>query len=92
MVAANLAALKFDGSGVFNIATGVETSVNELYEKLSKLLSGPTSSTNASAVKGEILRSALDASRARKELSWEPKVSLDEGLAKTGEFFKKADA
>lgn len=92
VVAANLAALEFAESGVFNIATGIETSVNEIYEKLAKLLSYTAPSTNAPAVKGEILRSALDASRAKKELGWEPKVSLDEGLVKTGEFFKKAYA
>jgi len=92
VVAANLAALEFNGSGVFNIATGVETSVNEIYEKLSKLLNYTAPSVNVPAVRGEILRSALDASRAKKELGWGPKVSLDEGLAKTGEFFKKANA
>ncbi|MDP1710697.1 MAG: NAD-dependent epimerase/dehydratase family protein, partial [candidate division WWE3 bacterium] len=88
VVAANLAALEFHGSGVFNIATGLEVSVNEVYEKISKLLSYTTPSANAPAVKGEILRSALDASRAKKELGWEPKVSLEEGLRETVDFFK----
>ena len=89
VVAANLAALEFDGSGVFNIATGVETSVNEIYGKLSQLLSYTAPANPAQAVRGEISRSALDVSKAKKELGWEPRISLGEGLSRTMEFFKK---
>jgi UDP-glucose 4-epimerase len=32
---------------------------------------------------GEVLRSALDPSRAREELGWEAKVELDDGLKRT---------
>ncbi|OGC38524.1 UDP-glucose 4-epimerase [candidate division WWE3 bacterium RBG_16_52_45] len=88
VVAANLAAWDLKGGGVFNIATGVETSVNEIYEKISKLLGYTASAVPAPAVKGEISRSALDTSKAKKELGWEPRVSLDEGLSRTMEFFK----
>lgn len=89
VVAANLAALDFKGSGVFNIATGLETSVNEIFEKLSRLFDYSVAPAAAPAVKGEIPRSALDISRAKEELGWEPKVSFDEGLAMAADFFKK---
>ena len=92
VVAANLAALEFDGSGVFNIATGVETNVNEIYGKLSQLLSYTAPANPAQAVRGEISRSALDVSKAKKELGWEPKVSLDSGLELAAWFFKKENA
>jgi len=36
---------------------------------------------------GEVFRIYLDASKARKELNWEPLVSFDEGLALTVEYF-----
>ncbi len=91
VVAANLAALEYRGSGIFNIATGLETSVRGIFEKLSKLLNYSAAPAFAPAVKGEILRSALDISKAKRELGWQPKVSLEEGLSRTAEFFRKAN-
>uniref|UniRef100_A0A832E1U2 NAD-dependent epimerase/dehydratase family protein n=1 Tax=candidate division WWE3 bacterium TaxID=2053526 RepID=A0A832E1U2_UNCKA len=89
VVAANLAAEELGGSGVFNIGTGIETSVNEIYEKLFQLLKCTIPSSKAPAVKGEILRSVLDYSKAKRELNWEPRVSLGTGLEKTVDYFKK---
>ena len=37
---------------------------------------------------GDLARSALDPSRARTELGWEPRVTLDEGVARTVDWFR----
>ncbi|TAK04009.1 NAD-dependent epimerase/dehydratase family protein [Patescibacteria group bacterium] len=83
VVRANLLAMKPSAHGVFNIATGRETSVNGIVRLLrretgyrGKIGSGPE-------VRGEERRSVLDASLAKRVLGWEPAVGLEEGLAKT---------
>ena len=40
------------------------------------------------AKKGEQARSVVDASKLRQELGWEPRVSLEDGLARTVEYFR----
>ena len=70
-------------AGAYNVGTGVETSVIRLAELLSKAAGVQPDIRFAPARKGESLRSALDASRARMELGWEPETSLEDGLART---------
>jgi UDP-glucose 4-epimerase len=86
---ANLLALENDTKGTeYNIGTGVETSVNQLYGKLRSVFSTGISAVHADAVPGEVRRIYLDNSLARKELGWKPVVDLAAGLAKTHEWFK----
>jgi UDP-glucose 4-epimerase len=82
VVAATLAALDYDGS-VVNVGTGIETSVLELYEKIQRATGIERAPEFASARPGELQRSVLDPSLAQRELGWEPKRTLDEGLAET---------
>ena len=44
---------------------------------------------HAPAKPGEQRTSSLDATRAKKELAWQPEVSLEDGLKQTFEWFKK---
>ena len=37
---------------------------------------------------GDVPRSALDATRAREVLGWEPKVDIEEGVRRTVEYFR----
>ena len=90
VAAANLAALdRPQVQGAFNIGTGVETSVNDLFARLARSagFNGPPG--HGPARPGEQRRSCLDPARAAHELGWRPSVSLDDGLARTFEFFKK---
>jgi UDP-glucose 4-epimerase len=82
VVSATLAAAKHPG-GVLNVGTGVETSVLELYERIQRVADVEREPEFADARPGELQRSVLDASLARRELKWEPQRSLDEGLAET---------
>jgi UDP-glucose 4-epimerase len=77
------------GSGLLlNIGTGIETSVQQLYDAMAKLTGFKDSPQYAPLRAGELLRSALDPGRAAIHLGWKPFTSLEEGLARTLEHFK----
>ena len=81
---ATLAAAGHDG-GVFNVGTGAETSVVELYELCRRVAGTELEAGRAPARLGELERSVLDVSLAERELGWRPEVSLEEGLRRTWE-------
>ena len=90
VAAANLAALdRPQVQGAFNIGTGVETSVNDLFARLARSAGFDGPPGHGPARPGEPRRSCLDPARAAHGLGWRPSVSLDDGLARTFEFFKK---
>jgi UDP-glucose 4-epimerase len=89
VVAATLAAADHPG-GVLNVGTGAETSVLELYERIQRVAGVEREPEFAEARPGELQRSVLDASRAKRELGWEPQHSLDEGLAETWAWISSA--
>ena len=76
------------GSGVYNIGTGVETSVNELYAAMADAAGVDVPAVHAEARVGELSRSALDPSRAVRELGWSPSTSLAEGTAAVLDWFR----
>lgn len=84
VVAANLLAAESAVGGVYNIGTGIETSVRDLVEMMTPMTrSGSFEPEFAPARTGEVMRSVLDASRARDVLGWTPRVPLAEGLRRT---------
>jgi len=88
VAAANVAALQSAQNGLYNIGTGIATSVNTLYSSLAKLEKFERAGIYAPARAGELERSVLNITRARKELGWSPNVSLQSGLAQTLEYFR----
>lgn len=83
VVEANILALEKDKIGVFNVGTGKETSVNEVFKKLKNLSKTEIKGIYGPAMKGEQKRSCLDFSKIEKELGWTPKYDLERGLAET---------
>ena len=71
--------------GVFNVGTGVETSVLDLYELCRRVAGSELEAEHAEARLGELQRSVLDVTRAERELGWRPEVELEEGLRRTWE-------
>ena len=82
VVRALVSALGADG-GVFDVGTGVETSVLELYEAIARVTGIEREPELAPARQGELRRSVLDVSLAGRELGWHPERPLEAGLAYT---------
>jgi UDP-glucose 4-epimerase len=90
LVCANLMALDYDKSDVFNIGTGKETDVNELFHLIKKAAGSQAEEVHGPAKAGEQLRSCLSYEKAERILGWKPEVDLKQGLQMTVEFFKTA--
>lgn len=84
----NLIVLKDGITGPFNVGTEKETTVNYLFEKIKSFAGSEVQEVHGEPKKGEQFRSVLTAAQAKQILGWGPKVSLDEGLKKTVDFFK----
>ncbi len=90
VVRANLNAAGTGVSGAFNVGTGIETDVNELYTRVARACGVVAPAEHGPAKPGEQRRSALAIDRARAGLAWEPEIDLDEGLRRTVDFFRDA--
>lgn len=81
VVAANLLAVDSDFCGeVFNIGSGMRTSVNTLNEVMQKTMGASLTPIHAPPRGGEVRHSVADISKARKLLGYQPAVSLEDGL------------
>ena len=88
VVAANQAAFLRRVDGVYNVGTGVETSVRELYGLVAAACGVETPPRFGPGKPGEQRRSVLDPSRARDVLGLTGLVPLDAGMRATAEWFR----
>ncbi|MGI8512982.1 MAG: GDP-mannose 4,6-dehydratase [Solirubrobacteraceae bacterium] len=89
IVAANLAAAGGDAEGAYNIGCGQETSVLDLVAAFRELAGDDFEPIFEPPRAGEVSRSCLDPSRARRELGWEPTIGLHDGLSQTLESLQR---
>jgi UDP-glucose 4-epimerase len=89
VVDAVLAATEHEG-GVYNVGTGVATSVNELHAACRRVSGSGEEPRYEVARPGDIRRSVVDASLAARELGWRPARSLEAGLRVTWEDLRGA--
>jgi UDP-glucose 4-epimerase len=71
--------------GVFNIGTGVETTVLDLHRASAAVVGTGAEPRFEEARLGDVRRSVLDVSLAERELGWRPEVTLEDGLRLTWE-------
>jgi UDP-glucose 4-epimerase len=88
VVEAFLAAASKGSGETFNIGTGVETSVNDLYARLAKICGVDRPAEFKPARPGELNRSCLNSRKAGEMLGWSPEKDLNEGLTETVEFIR----
>lgn len=86
---ANLLALREGVSGVFNIGTGRETSINRLFHLLKGLIGDDIGAHHGPPKKGEQFRSSLNPEKAEKIMGWRPEIPIEEGLRLTVESFRR---
>lgn len=89
IVKANIVALEKGKNAIYNIGTGIETSDQEIFDTLASVLGYKGKPIYAPVRKGEVYRISLECSKARKELGWNAKLSLKEGIAQTAEYYRK---
>jgi UDP-glucose 4-epimerase len=91
VVRANILALERGTGEVINIAGGIETTDQQVFD-IARDLSGRhgLSARYVERRPGEIEKIRLDISKAEDLLGWRPQVTLFEGAAKTAEYFKEA--
>jgi len=94
LVRAHLLVLeKLQGSRIYNIATGIETDVNQIFEILSEhTTGGKVKAEHGPAKAGEQKRSVCSYKLIESELGWKPEVELHEGLRETVHSFQAAVA
>jgi UDP-glucose 4-epimerase len=87
VVRANRAALYYDGSGIFNVGTSVETNVVMLFRIIRDIIGADIEETHAEAMIGEQQRSVLSYTHTTETLGWTPSLSVEEGLTQTVAWF-----
>jgi len=86
---ANILALTMNSKEkIFNIGTGVETTINDVFRHLRNVIDPSIEERYGPPKKGEQLRSVIDSTKAAEFLHWNPQISLIDGLRKTCEYFK----
>lgn len=74
---------------VFNIGTGIETTVVTIFEILQKEINSNFPETHTEAKAGEQRRSVLNISKAKEKLSWQPLTDLSAGFKLTLDYYRK---
>lgn len=72
----------------FNIGTGVETSDRALHTVVARVVGVADDPEFAPARLGDVKRSCLDVRKAEMVLGWRPQVRLEEGIARTVDYFR----
>jgi UDP-glucose 4-epimerase len=89
IVQANSLALIKGDNGIFNIGSGVGTTVNELYRLLANLLSFRPSPQYVPPRTGELQRIYLNAQKAKQHLGWSAEILIERGLGMTIEWCRE---
>ena len=85
---ASIVSIKNGHNNCFNISTGKETSIMDLFNLIKKLTNSKSDAVKKEARKGDIKRSVLDCKKADKILGWKAKTTLEQGLKKTINYYR----
>jgi UDP-glucose 4-epimerase len=88
LIEAHIAPLGLDGLRIFNVGTGKGTKVIDIVNKISELLGRQVKIEDLGPRPGDVEANYTSAEKIKRELGWESKTSLEEGLRKTIDFFK----
>ncbi|MEM2954846.1 MAG: NAD-dependent epimerase/dehydratase family protein [Candidatus Nanoarchaeia archaeon] len=89
VIDANLKALKKTPNHIYNISTAKQVSILHLYNIIAKQLNFNKRPIFKEAKPAEVRFSALDFSKARRDMGWQPNYSLEEGIKRTINFLRE---
>jgi UDP-glucose-4-epimerase GalE len=89
LAASHIATLGLEGLHIFNVGTGSGTKVKDIVTKIFDIVGYSVPIENLGERAGDVPSLYTSAEKIQKELGWRAKVSLEEGLKETIEFFKK---
>ena len=88
VVDANMRALNYPGSGIFNVGTGIETNLVTLFRHLKALTGSKIPEMHADAKPGEQMRSVIGTKHIEEAMGWRRQYDLKVGLAETVGYFR----
>ena len=86
-----IALMKYEGEGAaepVNVGSSDERSMNDLVECLGEVMGRKLEAEYLPLPGDDPVRRRPDPTRARERLGWEPRVSLNDGLSRTVEYFR----
>jgi UDP-glucose 4-epimerase len=89
IVEANILALDKGSREIYNVASGKETSVNEIFEHLKTESGFPKDVIHGDERTGEVYRIFLTNDKIKAEIGWTPKVEMSEGMRRTVEHYRR---
>jgi UDP-glucose 4-epimerase len=90
VVRANLAALDAeDVTGHFNVGTGRQVDVNQVFDLVREMIGVPAPEVHGPSRAGDQRKSALDSTLIGERLGWRPRVGLEDGLENTVAWFRE---
>ncbi len=92
VVQANVLALGQDADGVYNIGTGEGTTVSQVFDAVAGATDYDGAPEHAVERPGDVHRIYLDVRRAERELGWRAAMSLEEGIRRTVDAMREAEA
>ena len=81
-------ALESDHVGIYNVGTGVPTSINMIHDFLTEITGYDQTASYLPRPAGEVLATYLDSSKAERDLGWQAEVPLETGLRQTVDWFR----
>jgi len=88
VVKANLLTLTEEVSEIYNVGTGIETNVNQLFQLINFHFGNSIKEVHGPAKPGEQMRSVITSEKMKKKFGWKPSTTLEEGLRETIEYYK----
>lgn len=92
IISANLACCTAPDSaagGVFNVAWGNRISIKDLASTIAEILGKAIKPVHEPARAGDVRDSQADSTRAHTMLGWKPRISFEEGLKRTIDWYRR---
>ena len=89
VVKASLTTLNDEASDIYNIGTGIETDVNELFHIINNIAGKGMVEKHGPPAAGEQMRSVITSDKIFNKFNWRPTTKLEVGLKNTVNFFKE---